>query len=270
MRTAHLQKGDWTKLDDYIRASIKRILNVPQEASNDYIYGPAKQGCAGIPQTASEYGHQLIDNAFKLLTSKDTGTKELAYEDLQTTVQKRIGRPTDLQDLGAYISGNNEGEFRRNTNAISTTWTKARIASTRREVEWTFENTKPSVTFDGKTLHDKHRRNVLSSLRISQRAKHITRLCELPSQGKAMECVATDSASSHFFQTGLYTRFADWRFIHRARLDLLPLNGVRKTKENNINKSCRRYGYENETLPHVINHCLRYADLITRRHNAVV
>jgi hypothetical protein len=38
LETAHLQKGDWTKLDDYIRASIKRLLNVPQEASNDYIY----------------------------------------------------------------------------------------------------------------------------------------------------------------------------------------------------------------------------------------
>jgi hypothetical protein len=35
MRTALLQKGDWTKLDKYIRASIKRILNVPQEASNE-------------------------------------------------------------------------------------------------------------------------------------------------------------------------------------------------------------------------------------------
>jgi 5'-deoxynucleotidase YfbR-like HD superfamily hydrolase len=135
-------------------------LNVPQEASNDDIYGPAKQGCAGIPQTASEYDNQLIYNAFKLLTSKDAGTQELAYEDLQTTVQKRIGRPTDL---GTNMSGNNEGEFRRNTNAISTTWTKARIASTRTEVEWTFENTKPSVSFDGKTLHDKHRRNVLST-----------------------------------------------------------------------------------------------------------
>jgi hypothetical protein len=95
MRTAHLQKGDWTKLDEYIRASIKRILNVPQEASNDYVYGPAKQGCAGIPQTASEYDHQLIDNAFRLLTSKNSGTKELAYEDLQTTVQKRINRPSN-------------------------------------------------------------------------------------------------------------------------------------------------------------------------------
>jgi hypothetical protein len=219
MRTAHLQKGDWTKLDEYIRASINRMLNVSQEASNHYIYGPAKQGCAGIPEIASEYYHQLIDNAFKLLTSKDSGTKELAYEDLQTTVQKRIGHPTDQQDLGAYMSGNNEGEFRRDNNTLSTTWTKASIASKTREVEWTFENTKRPVSFDGMTLHDKHRRNVLSSLTISQKARHNTRLCEMLSQGKAMECVATDPASSHSFQTGLYTRVADWRFIHRARLN---------------------------------------------------
>jgi hypothetical protein len=66
MRTAHIQKGDWTNLNEYIRASMKIILNVPQEASNDYIYGPAKQGCAGIPETASDYDHQLTDNAFKL------------------------------------------------------------------------------------------------------------------------------------------------------------------------------------------------------------
>jgi hypothetical protein len=269
MRTVRMQKGDWAKLDDYIRASIKKTLNVPLEASNVYIYGPTKNGCAGIPEAASDFDHQLIDNAFKLLTSKDIGVKELAVGDLQTTVQKRLGRLTDRQELAAYMSGENEGEFKRSTNAISTTWTNARKASTRREVAWTFENSRPSIMFDGKTLHDKQRLKVLSSLRQSQRAKHMMRLCKLPSQGKAMECVAADTASSHFFRTGLYTRFADWRFIHRARLNLLPLNG-RSYNQTNEDRSCRRCGFENETLPHVINHCMRYSDLFTRRHNAVV
>jgi hypothetical protein len=84
-----------------------------------------------------------------------------------------------------------------------------------------------------------------------------------------MECVAADTASSHFFRTGLYTRFADWRFIHRARLNLLPLNG-RSYNQTDDDRSCRRCGFENETLPHVINHCMRYTDLFTRRYNAVV
>jgi hypothetical protein len=82
-----------------------------------------------------------------------------------------------------------------------------------------------------------------------------------------MECVPADPASAHFFQSGVFTRFADWRFIHRARLNLLPLNGNNHTDGD---RSCRRRGYQNETLAHVINRCMRYAELITRRHNAVV
>jgi hypothetical protein len=139
-------------------------------------YGPTEHGCAGIPEVASHLDHQLIYNIFKLRKSKDIGVKDLALGDLQTTVQKRLGRLTDQQDLAAYMSGENEGEFRRNTNAVSTTCTNARKASTRREVEWTLENSRPSIIFDGKTLHDKQRLKVLSSLRQSQRAKHMMRL----------------------------------------------------------------------------------------------
>jgi hypothetical protein len=63
-------------------------------------------------------------------------------------------------------------------------------------------------------------------------------------------------------------RFASCRFIHQARLNLLQLNGGRRNNQNNV-RSCRRCGYENETLPHVINHCMRYSELINQRHNAV-
>ena len=84
-----------------------------------------------------------------------------------------------------------------------------------------------------------------------------------------MDCVANERSSSHFLRTGDFIRFADWRFIHRARLNLLPLNGSRHHDQHG-NKSCRRCGYESETLPHVINHCMRYAEIITRRHNAIV
>jgi hypothetical protein len=59
------------------------------------------------------------------------------------------------------MSGGNEGEFRRNTNVILTIWTNARKASTRREVEWTFKNSRPSISFDGKTVHDKQWLKVL-------------------------------------------------------------------------------------------------------------
>jgi hypothetical protein len=100
---------------------------------------------------------------------------------------------------GSYCLEGLGWDGRLNTNAVSTTWTDARKANTRREVEWSFENTKPSVSFDGNTLHDTQRMKVRSSLRQSQRAAHMTRLCELSSQGKVMEYVAADPASSDSF-----------------------------------------------------------------------
>ena len=68
------------------------------------------------------------------------------------------------------------------------------------------------------------------------------------------------------------TRFADWRFIHRARLDCVSLNGSRRY--GGRNKKCRRCGYVNETLPHVtlpheLCHCKPNFMSITKRHNAI-
>ena len=45
MRTVQFKKSVWTKPDNYIRAKLKKTLNVHQEASNDYIYGLTKKGC---------------------------------------------------------------------------------------------------------------------------------------------------------------------------------------------------------------------------------
>jgi hypothetical protein len=39
-----------------------------------------------------------------------------------------------------------------------------------------------------------------------------------------LDAAAMDPASNHFLAGGRYTRFCDWRFIHRARLGVLPLN----------------------------------------------
>ena len=204
MRTAQFSKGDWSKLDDYIRARIKTTLNVPQEASNHYIYGPSDKGCVGIPEAAADSDFHLVDNAFKLLSSKDLRTSELAIGDLQNIVQKRLGRLVDHQDVSAYLTGNNEGEFRQNNSGISSTWTQARKASARNKVIWEFENFKPAVTIGEKTLYHSQRHQVMSTFRKHRRAIHLDALLQLPSQGKAMDCVANERSSSHFLRTRDY------------------------------------------------------------------
>ncbi|KAL1415260.1 hypothetical protein MTO96_029530 [Rhipicephalus appendiculatus] len=85
-----------------------------------------------------------------------------------------------------------------------------------------------------------------------------------------MACVSADRASAHFMRTGAFTHFADWRFIHRARLNLLPLNGAVMWGAADRDQRCRTCGYPRETLPHVLCHCMARSVMYVARHNAVV
>ncbi|KAH1001413.1 hypothetical protein HUJ04_005439 [Dendroctonus ponderosae] len=89
-----------------------------------------------------------------------------------------------------------------------------------------------------------------------------------PDQGKVYQVTSGATAPNHFMRSGDFTRFAEWRFVHRARLDCVPLNGARK--HGNGDKRCRRCGHASETLPHVLNHCKPHFAAMTRRHDAVL
>lgn len=71
LRAGSLNKTDWQKLDEYLKPLIKRTLNLPTPASNDYLYGERKKGCIGIPVSAEDCDVVTIDGAFKVLTSPD-------------------------------------------------------------------------------------------------------------------------------------------------------------------------------------------------------
>ncbi|GFQ70911.1 uncharacterized protein TNCT_9441 [Trichonephila clavata] len=141
-----------------------------------------------------------------------------------------------------------EGKLHETTNAVQNTWTLARMASKRQNLTWSFIEDKPSISFDDVTITGTDRKKLLKSLHKAAKQSHIGKLLSLRSQGKAMECVSAHPASSHFISFGKYTRFADWRFVHSARLNLLPVNGAKQWIDA-TSKRCRRCGAPNETLP---------------------
>nr|XP_045604827.1 uncharacterized protein LOC123762356 [Procambarus clarkii] len=114
----------------------------------------------------------------------------------------------------------------------------------------------------------KERRLVVRNIRNHHRGLRDERLQDKPDQGKVMKQVAKVQASSSIYD-GAYTTFADWRFIHRARLNLLSLNGARHFNLNS-DKRCRRCRNPNERLPHVLSHCMRLSNPMNKRHNALV
>ena len=65
-------------------------------------------------------------------------------------------------------------------------------------------------------------------------------LLALPDQGKVARCLSMDlyANGSTWKFNGLNTRFKDWRFIHRARLNCIPLNAP-KSRWSNTSPRCR-------------------------------
>ncbi|GIY31151.1 retrovirus-related Pol polyprotein from type-1 retrotransposable element R2 [Caerostris darwini] len=241
MRTAQFSKEDWAKVDKVLRKDLKDTLNLPIVASNEYLYGQRRLGCCGIPIAAAESDINL----------------------------KRLGRLPDDDTLGAFLSGEVEGEFSTTSNRYSNTWTVSRVASRRLGITWTFEDSVPSISFADLTLKANSRRKILFSIRDRLRTARSTALFRKKNQGKSIEVVSLSPASSHFISNGAYTRFADWRFVHRARLNLVPLNGA-KPWLHDVDKRCRRCGFQQETLAHVVNHCPSFSHAWQLRHNAIV
>ncbi|GFQ89979.1 retrovirus-related Pol polyprotein from type-1 retrotransposable element R2, partial [Trichonephila clavata] len=220
MRTAQFPKGDWRLVQNAMTKELKEILSLPPKASISYIFGDKAQGGCGIPEITKDCDFYLVDTAFKLLTSADEEIAVKALGQLTKTVRHRIRREPTNGDLASFLSGAME-EVEDTSNAVQNTWTLARVASRRQNITWTFTEDLPSLSFDGNTITGTNRKKILKTLHRVHREDHIERLLSLKSQGKAMECVSAHPASNHFLGTGRFTRFADWRFIHPARLNLL-------------------------------------------------
>ncbi|KFM61369.1 Retrovirus-related Pol polyprotein from type-1 retrotransposable element R2, partial [Stegodyphus mimosarum] len=270
MRTARLPKTSWTRIDDHSRPLLKTTINVPPEASNEYLSGDTKSACLGIPLVAEDSDIARVDGAFKLLTSRDPAVQTLAWNDLRDLITARIKRPPSSQDISAYLSASDDDDFRNSSNPVSSIWSTARNASRRLKVSWDVtDNLSISISHSGTTFSPGKRHLVFQTFRSNLRKERAEKLLTYPSQGKAIECAASASMSScHFFRDGLFTRFADWRFIHRARFNLVPLNAVRR--RNNGQRGCRRCNFPEETLPHVACHCMRYSRQYEQRHNTIV
>lgn len=245
MRTNQFQKQDWTRLDLALKPLIKQTLGLPSCASNEYLYGDTESGLFGIPRTVDDCDIARVDTAFKLLTSPDPRVCENAWADLVQVVKTRARR----ENLGVIEDYLSNCDFDGRSGDCSSIWSYARHASGTLNIRWN-TSTAPdiSITIGDNTITN--RRTIFRDVRKSIRKDLASVLGAKPSQGKTLSCFSKDKASAHFNRTGDYIRFTDWRFIHKARLCCVTLNGYMKDKKGD-ERLCRVCKTERETLPHV-------------------
>ena len=266
-----VSKTELKELDKEVRRKGKKWMNLPQRASAELVYLNPKQGGLGLLPLADLHEIAQMSAALRLLHCRDNAISTLANKVIIEVAAKRAQRPVTMREVSEYLNGSLEPPFDTPANDASSRWTRLRMAMrTARakglDVKW--------CTTDEGSLTLKHRNRVVRPLAALRYLAYETRLRYLQSltskkdQGKVFEVSALSPHSNHFLRSGSFTEFRAWRFIHRARVDTVPLNGNRRWALGD--KRCRRCGYENETLPHVLNHCNAHTVEIQARHNALV
>ena len=110
----------------------------------------------------------------------------------------------------------------------------------------------------------KNPRSLFKDLFMYIDAFHLRAWTDASRQGRYAASLAVSPLSS---VSDRRLSFCDWRFIHRARLNLIPTNS---NNSSATTKSCRRCGAEIESLSHVLNSCKSHSRLWIKRHNSVL
>ncbi|XP_023238774.1 uncharacterized protein LOC111637503 [Centruroides sculpturatus] len=201
---------------------------------------------------------------------KDSNIVNVALGALGDVETSRIKRSPNIEDICQYLEGSMEGDLGNPSKDITSIWTRLKMATRRLKkkinISWTNgPNNVPTIAVENNCIRVRGCQHTLDKL---LKHHHLQRLTAKPDQGKAFKITASNEVSNHFLSNGQYTRFSDWRFIHRARLSVVALRGHKCF--GNKAKTCRRCGFICETLSHVLSHCPPNFRLITQRHNAVL
>ena len=222
-----------------------------------------------------------VVQSYRMLTAKDKFVAEVAKHSLTAVVKRKTRHLPSEIEICQYLNGVSDGDLSNSSGDIRSLWSRTRSATSTLKnttnLSWSFNTIKkqfeitilmPQQQPDITIVHPVARHHLLGVLRKAARMNIMARLQSKPDQGKVFEVSSLWSSSNHFQRSGLYTRFADWRFVHRARLDCVSLNPTKRFGGGD--KRSRKCGYTLETLPHGINHCLPHMTAITNRHNAIL
>ncbi|KAK3925266.1 Retrovirus-related Pol polyprotein from type-2 retrotransposable element R2DM [Frankliniella fusca] len=279
LQTARVKKGPLVKLDSEMKRVVKGAFHLPRRASPEVVFLPTWQGGANILPLSDLADIGALTKAFKMLTCPDPLVREVAESSAKRTVARSLGREPLRNDLAAYLSG---AKLRDHSKSSANVWTAARNATRRLSskitgLAWEWSPTLSRMSVVIPLPNRSPDRNIIDSLSRSELHKTLRRgiqhyyhlkLAAKPDQGKVHEVAARDPASNHYLAAGRYTRFCDWRFVHRARLGVLPLRACIRVQ--GAIKVCRVCNAHPETTAHVLCHCAHHSRAWNNRHRSVL
>jgi len=273
------------ELDKLLMSTARLICRTGKMANKNYFLGAVSQGGIGLTSFTEEYSINAITHVFRLLTSPSEDVKSLAWSSLeQETMRWTNKKNTDITEMLSFLNASVVGNLKpcesRSGSNPSSIWSKARICMRllQKHINCVFNlNAKGMLkfTFDFKEgidcfLDASNRKSIYKALRQRLGTYHIECLLnECPSQSRNLQGAKMDPATNKLILKGKVVGPAEWNFIHKAKLNLVPVFGKQFHKKEN--RKCRRCSHPFECLTHVLGRCsYNMSELIYPRHDNIL
>ena len=249
--------------------TLRDICNLPNRASACYFFSHKRTGGMAFQEPRTECDVMAIVQAVRILSSSDPAVAAMARYELKYIVRRSTQSEPTPELLSVYLSSTPDRRTAKLYYTYSSLWSRVRQACRRLRVTFHYSDTS-DVTISADDSEHIKSKQVTTFLHRLVQSRFGDDLMALKDQGKVARCMSDDQYAngSTWHCTGLNVRFKDWRFIHRARLNVVPLN-ANKSRFSNTDPICR-HCLQSETLPHVICHCRPHMVQIRDRHNSIV
>ena len=276
LATGRVQKDELQHLDTECRKFMAHIADLPNHAIEEFFYSDRRVGGMGMFKLTDDADIWTLGRAAQLLTSKDLTVRSIFSEQMRNTIRIGLGAEPSYvlssDTISAFLSGSSEEGMYRvrfSQRSFANLWTLARAAARRlvARVDVSGDEITRLVADDISVLPVK----AIRGLRTVVRQRHTRKFLAASHQGKVANGLALDISSKDVARTlSCRTELGheDWKLLHRARLDILPLRGY--PWYANGDRSCRRCCQGSEDAFHVLNNCREGLVLATSRHDAVL
>ncbi|CAD1473135.1 unnamed protein product [Heterotrigona itama] len=207
-------------------------------------------GC-GLSLLADTSDVAGVAHAFKILNADDPAVAGFVRSTLENAVRLKMRCTPNEGDIAWHLLVSLEGKLSLSTNRTSAAlrrfgfcwrWYPARCMLS------------PEYPAGGVLIITPNaKRQIIGRMKAAASEHYMSALIANLEQDKEFDATSRHGKSNRFILTGQYLRFADWRFVHLAHFDVLPINGVPRWGEGN--QRCLRCRYQLEMLPHMLCLC---------------
>ena len=266
-------------LEDNIVKYIRNWFGLNKSSNRDIMFIPKKLGGLGIMDPTSIYIAKKISFLLSVLNSDDPQTKYSARSSLNLHMHKRKASKVGDDDDGPTFAGYLVDEHGRVIKGSKVNWLKSiwielneLCMGERLSLEMSNDNYTIVASIDNEvSLVLRNHSAVFDHIKSIHIKALILRFKTKMSQGRVLNTPCIDYQMSNCSLSNSAITDNSVKFIYKCRMQLLACNSLLHRYYPRVYpKSCPLCRNPYDTVSYVLNGCMNFQDMYSRRHDHIV